>query len=149
MITIMRVADVLDLPSVEWGLADYAIPGATVREILEGPEFFLEGYHEGIKKLMRIDGINAVPIHVAELDQLACDYNDAELGFLPYPGKGMGNGHHRLAIARELGHKYIKTSDDIMQTGEADDEVMSNDEWEKVYGNDYSEDETSLHSKPT
>ncbi len=146
MITYLKVADVLDLPSVEWGLADYAMPGATAREVIEGPEFFLEGYHDNIRERMRIDGINAVPIHVAELDALALEYHDAELGNLPYPGMGMGNGHHRLALSRELGHKYIKASDDIMDTGEADDPTITNDEWEEAYHNDHSENETSLYS---
>lgn len=145
MITYLKVADVLDLPSIEYGLTEWDVPGVTARQVIEDGDFWLEDYHMKIQEQMRIDGINAIPIHVADAQIIADDYSDDSFNW-SLRGLAMGNGHHRLAISVRLGHKYIKASDDIMDTGEADDLTITNDEWEEAYYNDHSEDETRLYS---
>jgi hypothetical protein len=118
MLTIMRVADVLNLPSIE---SDWET-GETAGEVIQFTH--LDSGHATIREQMRKDGINAIPIHVASVYRISCDYNDPAFATLP-SDLGMGNGHHRLKMAVELGHKYILTSDDMYDTGEDDDPVIS------------------------
>jgi hypothetical protein len=123
--SLMLVADVLKLPSVDYGVADCRSDLCSAEDVIASVYF--EDYHEGIRQQMIKDGLNAVPIHVASVEQIAIDYHDKAFLYVP-SALGMGNGHHRLKLAVELDFMYILTSDDIMDSGEADDPVMSLDE---------------------
>jgi hypothetical protein len=120
--SLMLVADVLKLPSVDYGVADCRSDLCSAEDVIASVYF--EDYHEGIRQQMIKDGLNAVPIHVASVEQIALDYHDEAFFSVP-SALAMGNGHHRLKMAVELDFMYILTSDDIMDSGEADDPVMS------------------------
>lgn len=122
MLTLRMVADVLTLPSIEYGLIEDDADITSAGEVIQW--MYLDSHHMAIKEQMRVDSINAVPIHVANVQTIACDYDDSRFGNT-WSDLGVGNGHHRLMMAVELGFKYILTSDDVNETGGDDDPVIT------------------------
>jgi hypothetical protein len=124
MIREMPIADILNLPSIDsTGLNGCGNSTLTVsdlmsektRELVTGGNESPEEY-DRIRESMAMFGINTIPIHV--------DYGSAlcpEYGF-PCPDQYanslvMGNGHHRVAIALQLGHATMLVTDDQMESG--------------------------------
>lgn len=118
---LMLVSDVLNLPSIE-GM-DFVVPAGLAGDVIRFKE--LDNHRLAIMEQMRIDGINAVPIHVDTLYNIATGYGYDQSYFDLAPSAlVMGNGHHRLLMARILGHKYIDTTDDVNESGWNTDPVI-------------------------
>lgn len=80
-----------------------------------------DSYHQAILKSMKENDINLVPVHIGKAGDVIKDY--VKYGaFIPDwmdPGSHLmlGNGNHRVKIAKELGLKEMRYSDNILETG--------------------------------
>jgi hypothetical protein len=127
MIEVMRVKDVLKLPSIDsrgnlhggmWGGAypdDPTDPIASVAETITRKD--VDGtYYENLREAIVKNGINRVPIHVADASNIANSYG-ANLPEAWYNRPVMGNGHHRIRILEELGFPYVLTTTEKQDSG--------------------------------
>ena len=132
MIKEMLLSDILDLPSIDsdgFGSADYLDDDVseyyslTVFDLMEqktdeltyGGNSSAQEY-DAIRESMNVEGINTIPIHVTYGQNLTPSYGmkcpDRYMHSLV-----MGNGHHRVALALELGHATMLVTDDLMESG--------------------------------
>ena len=126
----MPLDEILRLPSVDsdginngWDKEeDWTVENAIERK------YIADSYHEAIKESMAENGINLVPIHIDKASAILYQY--ALYAFYRIPDwldldkqLMLGNGHHRVRIAKELGLKELLYSTDIEDTGWGDEEM--------------------------
>ena len=133
MITRMRVQDILELPSIDsdgFGSADdlddYELGeyySLTVADLMESKSEELEyggnsspEEYDDIREAMRENGINEIPIHVT-FGKALCPMYGVSTPDKYRESLVMGNGHHRVALALELGHEYMQVTDDLTESG--------------------------------
>lgn len=128
-IEVMRVTDVLKLPSIDsrgnngkGGIrgGSYADdphdPIATVAETNTRKD--VDGtYYENLREAIMENGINRVPVHVADGETVSQAYGGALPDRWRQEPKVMGNGHHRIRILSELGFPYVITTTERQESG--------------------------------
>ena len=127
----MPLDEILRLPSVDsdgisFGRSDEE-ENWTVESAIENKDIDDE-YHEAIKESMEENGINLVPIHIDKASAILSQY--MQYSFYRIPDwldadkqLMLGNGNHRVKIAKELGLKEMRYSTDINDTGWGDEEM--------------------------
>jgi hypothetical protein len=102
----------------------------TVRNALRGKRVHDHPYYEVLAAAMRRDGINCVPIHVAPVWFMCREYQmfiDGEWQPIPLPAclnplqPMLGNGGHRVKIARELRLPILRWTTDLWESGWGDE----------------------------
>jgi hypothetical protein len=140
MIYEMAIEDILALPSVQ-----HSFSQATTGEIAQG-EYVGDIFHMAIAEEMRKAGINMIPIHVADARTAATEYMRWRGGSWDWDvdpdATVMGNGHHRVKIAMELGFTKMLVSDEIDETGWPDDDedMLFTTSGERINRDDLEED---------
>ena|ERR1700744_2946537 len=129
MIKEMKIADILCLPSVDseaccsgdmvisdrW-LAANAISRKTLFD--DDPDYPVD--YQWLIDRMKADGYNRVPIHVdlgSEMIDVYCVDVPSDL----LDSLMMGNGHHRLMIAIQLGFDTMLVTDDVSESDDVGD----------------------------
>jgi hypothetical protein len=130
-IQVMRVQDVLNIPSIDsrgnhdgnniWGGAyqeDPHDPLATVAETIKRKD--VDGiYYDNLREAIVKNGINRVPVHVADGSNINQAYGSALPQRWQEEPRVMGNGHHRIRILNELGFPNVLTTTERSESGYA------------------------------
>ena len=125
----MPIDQILRLPSIDsdgiWDQSD-DLDTWTVENAIKSKDID-DDYHEAIMDSMAENGINLVPIHIGKAIDVISGYTlfrsmppglDSETQLM------LGNGHHRVAIALELGLKDLLYSTDRDETGWGDEDMF-------------------------
>lgn len=124
----MPISQILRLPSIDsHGFRDHSddLDTWTVETAIHSKDIH-DDYHQAIMDSMAENGINLVPIHIGRARDVINLYTSFK-SLHPELGSDtqlmLGNGHHRVAMALELGLKELLYSTDRDETGWGDEDM--------------------------
>lgn len=114
----MRIADVLKLPSVDSHAATYGgddFDQWSLSGSLDAQDVTGEIY-DTIRAEIIADGYNRVPIHIDLGEHMKTRYSVLDMPEWMLSSEMMGNGHHRLKIMIEEDFEWILVTDDATES---------------------------------
>jgi hypothetical protein len=112
----MSIDEILLLPSVD-SMGFYESKLESVKDVL-ARKYVTEPEYRELSRAMAKDG-QTFAIHIADGETIWNTYGAENVCPRKYRGKlVMGNGHHRVMLAIELGWSEMKYSQDVRYTGE-------------------------------